>query len=675
MYKISSANNNLTKLPETGNGAEIDLKISTCKSVTDMNYMFRGASNFSQDLSNWNLSTSLTVANMFEGSVAPHADTPTIKNNKLEKSVTFSSRTLLGAAIKDWFTDKSATEVKYGKIDTWSISFNDGLDWPNTIPIDTDITQGCDITIPSGKTLEISSYVEGGGGDGAEPEPEAEPDAEPEAEADVVRRNTLTILESKKIIFESGSTLINNGNLIFEHNSFFDNKGVIKNSGTIRGAGTFENDGDIHNVTKDSKLEAINNPDGDQYNGWMNKGLIVNNGKLINNRENTGGWGWMNKDFAVVISNSAFEGDGSVKGINKDSSKLYLPDSDGIITFNEQIELFYSFTIPSGITLNINGGLYIKDGVELNNEGVLQVLDTGVLVDSNQSESGGLTGDGSWIKSGILLTNVPDSAIANSWGNIVKSNVTLFKNVGIPNADITINTNCTLKLDKDATYNNGNRTININSNATLILEGELKTTGTINNNGILYSNYNLSHVDALGDANSTTTFYPNSYRKFIIGQNFPITLNIDYAFDALASVDFNGQIFTISSGKTLINNTPVINSGSTGEIVNHGTLFSIYNMESLGFTSNSTNTFFPTTDGVFTVGTDFPTSLTTNFKLFNFNNLVVPNGTNFTIDSNAKLDNYGLILNNSGKEKFVINGILPRSKDAIFRISTPISTK
>ena len=49
------------------------------------------------------------------------------------------------------------------------ISF-DGLDWL-ILPIDTDITQETDnITIPSGKTLEISSYIEGG--DGAEPEAE-----------------------------------------------------------------------------------------------------------------------------------------------------------------------------------------------------------------------------------------------------------------------------------------------------------------------------------------------------------------------------------------------------------------------------------------------------------------------------------------------------------------------
>ena len=66
----------------------------------------------------------------------------------------------------------------------------------------------------------------------------------------------------------------------------------------------------------------------------------------------------MNKDFAVVISNSAFEGDGSDKGINKDSTKLYLPDSEGIITFNEHIELSYSFTIPSGILLILMETIY-----------------------------------------------------------------------------------------------------------------------------------------------------------------------------------------------------------------------------------------------------------------------------------------------------------------------------
>ena len=65
------------------------------------------------------------------------------------------------------------------------------------------------------------------------------------------------------------------------------------------------------------------------------------------------------------------------------------------------------------------------------------------------------------------------------------------------------------------------------------------------------------------------------------------------------------------------------------------------------------------------MGTNFPKTLTTNFKLFNFNNLVVPSGIDFTIDSNTILDNYGLILNNSGKEKFVINGILENTNGAI----------
>ena len=147
-------------------------------------------------------------------------------------------------------------------------------------------------------------------------------------------------------------------------------------------------------------------------------------------------------------------------------------------------------------------------------------------------------------------------------------------------------------------------------------------------------------------ANASNIFFPSTSNKFVVGTNFPVTLSDNFLISPTNTLDLNDENLTISSGKTLVVNNEIINSGSgnpTITVNNGSTIFSNSSLTTYGLTANTSNIFFPWSNGEFILGTNFPENLFYNFTLKEGNTL--ENSYTLTIKPGTLLTNKGFILN------------------------------
>ena len=104
-----------------------DISNWVVSAVTDMSSMFNGATSFNKLLS-WNLNTTVSVTDMFQGSVTNYDSTPTLFEQTIggivykRISYYFADRSTLKTAVDAWISNSTTATATYGVINTWDVS-------------------------------------------------------------------------------------------------------------------------------------------------------------------------------------------------------------------------------------------------------------------------------------------------------------------------------------------------------------------------------------------------------------------------------------------------------------------------------------------------------------------------------------------------------------------------
>ena len=126
----TSSLSEITDMREMFNGATAfnsDISNWDVSAVTDMEYMFNGATSFNKLLS-WNLNTTVSVIDMFQGSVTNYDSTPTLFEQTIggivykRISYYFADKSTLETAVDAWISGQSDATATYSVINTWDVS-------------------------------------------------------------------------------------------------------------------------------------------------------------------------------------------------------------------------------------------------------------------------------------------------------------------------------------------------------------------------------------------------------------------------------------------------------------------------------------------------------------------------------------------------------------------------
>ena len=484
--------------------------------------------------------------------------------------------------------------------------------------------------------------------------------------------NTITFTINSGVTLTNNNVIVNEGTVINSGNSIDNSSGVIFSSSNISYIYGNAINKINTNVTLSRNFKLNGNSivisipekdsNGNTITFTIDSGVTLNNNHIILNNGNITINGTLDNSNGIILSN---------KTINNITGNNYN-------TINVSRSLDIDFTINKDQVVTIGPGIdfYLKSGAILYNYGYITGPGgTNISIILNNDDTSVISygiidqtiffalNDNSQI---LFSNNQLGSISGSSLGSPNSTNIfypdTNNKFVVGTNFPTTVNHNFEILSNFKLNNSSGNydhnenildlndQNLTISSGKTLVVNSEITNSGsgspTITVNGTIFTNKINSALSSNAGmtANASNIFFPSTSNKFVVGTNFPVTLSDNFLISPTNTLDLNDENLTISSGKTLVVNNEIINSGSGSPIITvNGTIFSNSSLTTYGLTTNTSNIFFPWSNGEFIIGTNFPENLYYNFTLKEGNTL--ENSYTLTIKPGTLLTNKGFILN------------------------------
>ncbi|GAB5408308.1 MAG: hypothetical protein BalsKO_06730 [Balneolaceae bacterium] len=424
---------------------------------------------------------------------------------------------------------------------------------------------------------------------------------------------TLHLINDADLINTAGNSLTNNGTIVYNSNEFQSFYGHVPES-KITNQGTFVNNG-VYTLNYGGALEnsgAFNNYGSIAFN---ESARLANTGTITN----------FGSSNYIVNTTSFYLNSGEITGWPTGVFNW----NSGTVTIGTEADL----NLPANLTVGTSNTLNIKG--KATNSSVITV-------------QGEIKDEGDFVNSGTV--NI------SSGGNLHINKPTFSLPSGSVNYEIgsitTIGINSTLSITNTFSIAAGNTLVN-KGNLTIRYPGVLTANGVFqNDNDLTFEAGELVLNSAQSNLGGGTVTYSNT-GKITVNAGVTATLKGDITIPLNSSLTNNGTI-TIPSGNTLTIDGDISNNG-TIEVQSNGT----YALNK----DNTLGNFVWQPGGIFNLGSDISTFLSTSFTIpqnstFVLGGEMVVSGTTFTIS-----DGSTLILNPTANIRLVSNAILSNKGD------------